>query len=518
MDRNPYVFGVVLDYLRTGKLLIPPVVSSEQVELELKHWKLHNNLANSLPTDVLERIFSFLPYEHRILELTRVCKKWRRIVLLEKPEVLVTYTTGSDTDEKKGKVGEESNSKAVLAVTSGLPPAKKPNLLNIDPPQVATKGIRVAVNGNEDQLIAFCRTEHMKKVLAAFWKSLGFTFNAHITAMTGATHHLVNVHLRNSDNEESFFKPLGELQGLQVLNLSNCPNITPRFLSALASAGTLRSLDIEGCPHLNGDADVVAEFEYLERLPMLESFAWRDGRQDSQSTSAFFHALRTCVSLKRLYVEAPLNLDTEDNCFELMCKNLTNLEDVEFDTEEFDPAVEILGALQQLKNLKRLQCDIFMENNATLENALLTALSNLPKLERFGTIHCGSRRFWDHFPTLPNLKSVSTYTYQPRKNLLQAIVNTISCRLKSLEVFRIVLENCHKVEEEEQKICMKALVQELTPLQSLKQIDVTGYHITSDLTEHPREQVRQALVKALPKTTISALGSCTDRVHPDEFW
>eukprot|EP01134_Creolimax_fragrantissima_P000298 CFRG0298T1 len=532
MDRNPIVFGVVIDYLRSGKLMIPPLVCNEQVELELKHWNLHNNLANSLPNDILNRIFTFLPFDYKIFVLTRVCHSWRRVVLAEKPDVLVTYTSDNEPMASKDEVPDKRGD--VKSATDAIPPSTsttsdtpspaerlqntthKPNVLNIDTPVATASGMRVAVHGTESNLNAFCRREKMEKVLASFWSSHDFTFNAHISSMTGAVHKLVAVNIRNSDLDEEYFSPVAALTGLRVLTLTSCPKLSPKFLVSLKSTATLRSLDIEGCSLLNGDSDNETSFEYLPMFTDLQSLSWRDGRQDSTSTTAFFNAIRANTNLKRLYVETPLNLDSDDNSLMLLCQNLTKLEDVEFDTEEFEPAV--LSALQLLPNLKRLQCDIFCDKDTLLEDALINALSNLPSLERFGTVHHCSESFWERFPHMPNLKTIATYTYHPTKSHLQALVNTIVKRLSHLEVLRIVLENTHKVEDVDEKITSGVLLKVFGPLNILKQIDLTGYHIVSDLQAYPREQIRQNLVKTLPNTKITAVGSCTDSLFNEDDW
>lgn len=55
LDRNPHIFSIVLDYLRSGWLDVPPEITTEYIEAELRHWQITGGL-----THVCRLLFIFL--------------------------------------------------------------------------------------------------------------------------------------------------------------------------------------------------------------------------------------------------------------------------------------------------------------------------------------------------------------------------------------------------------------------------------------------------------------------------
>ena len=55
-DRNPQYFSVVLDYMRTGKLFLPPSLLQDQLQLDLAFWRIDckSMPASAAPSDAIE--------------------------------------------------------------------------------------------------------------------------------------------------------------------------------------------------------------------------------------------------------------------------------------------------------------------------------------------------------------------------------------------------------------------------------------------------------------------------------
>lgn len=57
-DRNPQYFSVILDYMRMGKVFLPPTLLIEQLNEELQFWRLataNTNISHNLPVNVMNQ-------------------------------------------------------------------------------------------------------------------------------------------------------------------------------------------------------------------------------------------------------------------------------------------------------------------------------------------------------------------------------------------------------------------------------------------------------------------------------
>eukprot|EP00124_Ichthyophonus_hoferi_P000428 Ihof_evm21s15 gene=Ihof_evmTU21s15 len=438
IDRNPRPFEVVLDFLRTGKM--PSTHRNDLlVQEELKHWGLTDYLSDTLPNNILMLIFRYLPLSFRVEVLAQVCRQWRAVVFQEKPDVRVRCaiigSLGEAPEASDNQAGQSSSIE-----------------LSIEKPLPRRHTMEIEVTGPDSQLPLFSNHHLMTRMLHNYLNryaahmpenlSVYFTLNA-------PSCHVTSLSIRNCSLSEDSLAPIAQLSHLRFLTLSNCPGATPKLMNSLNQLENMMGLDLDECPYLTGDKDVVPSFDYLLRAKDLKSFSWRDGREDSSIVGPLLRTIGTLHNLRKLYLDVSLSLSSDDESIGAL-RGLTSLEDLELDTEEFDSALEFLTVVRDMKQLRRLQCDFFCDRDPDIEEMLLDTLSELTNLVRVGTMHNVTKHFWAKFPTLPHLKVLAAYIYSPTKHELQTLTNKCT-RLPKLESLRIVLEDCHKVEDPVQK-------------------------------------------------------------------
>ena len=89
---------------------------------------------------------------------------------------------------------------------------------------------------------------------------------------------------------------------------------------------------------------------------------------------------------------------------------LNMLEDLELDIETTDLSNNLVSVISQLKGLKRLQCELYCDDES-VEEMLWKTLDKLPNLQRLGTIYSCTYGLWSKIKHHSKLTSISCYFY-----------------------------------------------------------------------------------------------------------